>query len=101
MIPDLIEELFHSLKGEWTLERGIYSFEGEALGSFSGKASYKEISPSLLHYREEGLLRSLGCESCAFREYYFHYNKDLSIYFDARLERLFYALEFVKEGSLL
>ncbi len=85
--------IFQSLIGGWSIQRTIRSSEGTLLGTFTGKALYKEISPHLLHYREEGLLHSEQCKSCAFREYYFLYDEDIKIYFDLKLTRLFHKME--------
>lgn len=86
--------IFQSLIGEWSLQRTIHSFQGNLLGTFTGKALYKESSPLLLHYREEGCLQSRQCESCAFKDYYFLYNQGIEIYFDPKLTRLFHSMEF-------
>ncbi|MBS0627069.1 MAG: hypothetical protein JSS09_02535 [Verrucomicrobia bacterium] len=89
-----LELIFQSLIGGWSIERNIHSFEGNLLGTFVGKALYKEISPHLLHYREEGLLHSEQCKSCAFKEYYFVYDGEIKIYFDLKLARLFHKMEY-------
>lgn len=99
MISSLTDSIFHSLRGEWSIERTIYSFQGDFLGSFIGKALYKEIAPNLLHYREEGVLRREECESCAFKDYYYFYDKGISIFFDRDLTRLFYEMQFESERS--
>ncbi len=94
MSSDPIHFIFQSLIGEWSIQRTIHSFQGNLLGTFTGKALYKESSPFLLHYHEEGCLHSEQCESCAFKDYYFLYNKGIEIYFDPKLTRLFHVMEF-------
>ena len=91
--------IFQSLLGKWSLHRTIYSFQGDLLGTFTGKALYKEASPHLLHYREEGLLHSDQCESCAFKDYYFLYKEGIEVYFDFKLSRPFHKMEFKEENT--
>lgn len=90
--------MIQSLLGEWSLQRTIYSFGGDLLGTFAGRALYKEMSPHLLHYREEGVLNNQQCESCAFKDYYFLYKEGVEVYFDLKLSRFFHKMEF-NEGN--
>ncbi|MES2198600.1 MAG: DUF6314 family protein [Chlamydiota bacterium] len=94
MTLESILSIFDSLPGTWSIQRTIYSFQNELLGTFTGKALYKESSTHLLHYREEGLLHRDGCESCAFKDYYYSYKEGIEIYFDFKLTRLFHKMEF-------
>lgn len=91
--------IFYALLGEWSIQRAIHSFQGDFLGTFSGKALYKAISPQLLHYREEGMFYREQSRLCTFKDYYFLYNEGIKIYFDLELTRLFYAMEFQSQDA--
>jgi hypothetical protein len=98
MTPGTALTTFQSLAGKWSIQRTINSSHSDLLGTFTGEALYKKSSDLLLHYREEGLLERAQCESsCAFREYYFFYNKEIEVYFDAKLTRLFHKIELKLE----
>lgn len=77
----LFETLFTSLKGDWVITRSI-PFHGK----FKGRAHFKYISSTLLHYQEEGLLR-ITQKTCyqATREYFYCYrdysNAPIAVYF--------------------
>ena len=88
-----LTKIFQSLEGTWNFHRTISNY-----GNIVGTAAFKRSATenNLLHYREEGELKSENGESFqVYREYLYRYQNDrISVFFAEETERLLHTLEF-------